>query len=135
MPTSPSWTCPLASGPRAPWWASPLISLWFASGKALDEFCQPFAAVVRELRAEPPSLIGEEWDILEGKVAKVLLAGHLSRSCFRGSAEAFSYDPIGRDVVRELVRPETLRLPGAILCLLPWALAHIGRCDGPAARM
>lgn len=106
----------------------PLLSLWFASGRALDALCQPFAAVVRALKAEPPSLIGEEWDSVEGTAAKVLLADQLSRSCFRGSAEAFSYDPIGRALVRELVSPErvqeTLTLPGAILYLLPWALAH-----------
>lgn len=106
----------------------PLLSLWFASGNALDEVCQPFAAVVRELKSFPPTLIGEDWDSLEGKVAKVFLADQLSRSCFRGTAEAFSYDPIARELVRELVSPdwieETLKLPGAILYLLPWALAH-----------
>jgi len=107
---------------------SPLMTIWFQSGTALDDFCQPFAAVVRELKADPPSLTGEDWDSVEGKVAKVLLADQLSRSCFRGTAEAFSYDPIGRHLVRELVssdlRDETLRLPAALLYLLPWALAH-----------
>ncbi len=84
--------------------------------------------MVRELKAFPPTLIGEDWDSVEGKVAKVFLADQLSRSCFRGTAEAFSYDPIARELVRELVGPdlinETLSLPGAILYLLPWALAH-----------
>jgi len=50
----------------------PLMAIWFQSGTALDDFCQPFAAVVRELKADPPSLIGETWDSVEGKVAKVL---------------------------------------------------------------
>ena len=107
---------------------SPLLSIWFASGKALDDFCQPFAPVVRELAADPPSLVGGAWDSLEGKVAKVLLGDQLSRSCFRGSAEAFSYDPIARQLVRELVSAQeieaTLTLPAATLYLLPWALAH-----------
>src|SRR6056297_3049615 len=107
---------------------SPLMTIWFQSGTALDDFCQPFAAVVRELKADPPSLTSEDWDSVEGRVAKVLLADQLSRSCFRGTAEAFSYDPIGRQLVRELVssdlRDETLRLPAALLYLLPWALAH-----------
>ncbi len=106
----------------------PLLSIWFASGKALDDFCQPFAPVVRELKADPPSLVGGEWDSMEGKVAKVLLGDQLSRSCFRGTAEAFSCDPMARKLVRELVSAEeieaTLRLPAAILYLLPWALAH-----------
>ena len=109
-------------------YVSPLMTIWFQSGTALDDFCQPFAAVVRELKAEPPTLVGELWDSVEGKVAKVLLADQLSRSCFRGTAEAFSYDAIGRQLVRELVRPDmrgdTLQLPAAILYLLPWALAH-----------
>ncbi|MCL1629538.1 DUF924 family protein [Roseibaca sp. V10] len=70
--------------------------IWFQSGRALDAFCQPFAPVVRELKSDPPSLTGEEWNSLEGKAAKVLLADQLSRSCFRGCAEAFSYDPIAR---------------------------------------
>jgi hypothetical protein len=65
-----------------------LMTIWFQSGRALDAFCQPFAPVVRELKADPPSLIGEEWNSLEGTAAKVLLADQLSRSCFRGSAEA-----------------------------------------------
>ena len=107
---------------------SPLLNIWFASGTELDDLCQPFAVTVRALKADPPTLTGEDWNSLEGKVAKVLLADQLSRSCFRGSAEAFSFDPIGRQLVRELVSPEaleeTLTLPAAILYLLPWALAH-----------
>jgi uncharacterized protein (DUF924 family) len=107
---------------------SPLLLIWFASGTELDDLCQPFAPVVRELKCNPPTLVGENWEGLEGKVAKVLLADQLSRSCFRGSAEAFSYDIIGRKLVRELVSleaiDETLKLPPAILYLLPWALAH-----------
>ena len=106
----------------------PLMTIWFQSGRTLDAFCQPFAPVVRELKADPPSLTGKDWDGLEGKVAKVLLADQLSRSCFRGSAEAFSYDPIARDLMRALVAPQmiedTLTLPAAILYLLPWALGH-----------
>ena len=106
----------------------PLLSIWFASGKTLDILCQPFTEVVRELKANPPTLVGREWDTLEGKVAKVLLADQLSRSCFRGTPEAFSFDPIGRKLVRELVEKDaitaTLELPAALLYLLPWALAH-----------
>ena len=106
----------------------PLMTIWFQSGRALDAFCQPFAPVVCELKADPPSLIGEEWDSLEGTAAKVLLADQLSRSCFRGSAEAFSYDSIARDLMRALMAPQmiddTLTQPAAILYLLPWALAH-----------
>ena len=107
---------------------SPLLTIWFESGTELDDLCQPFAVTVRALKADPPTLTGDDWDSLEGKVAKVILADQLSRSCFRGSAEAFSFDPIGRQLVRELVSPEaleeTLTLPAAILYLLPWALAH-----------
>jgi len=106
----------------------PLMAIWFQSGQTLDAFCQPFAPVVRELKADPPSLIGEEWNSLDGTVAKVLLADQLSRSCFRGSAEAYSYDPIARDLMRALMALQmieaTLTLPAAILYLLPWALAH-----------
>ena len=80
-----------------------LLLIWFASGSSLDALCQPFAPVIRELKAQPPTLIGEDWDSLEGKVAKVLLADQLSRSCFRGTAEAFSYDQIAKKLVRELV--------------------------------
>jgi hypothetical protein len=100
----------------------PLMTIWFQSGRTLDAFCQPFAPVVRELKADPPSLIGEDWNSLEGTAAKVLLADQLSRSCFRGSAEAFSYDPIARDLMRALMAPQmiddTLTLPAAILYLL-----------------
>ena len=106
----------------------PLLRIWFQSGSDLDEFCQPFASVIRELKNSPATLIGDEWGNLEGKVAKVLLADQLSRSCFRDSPEAFSFDQIGRKLVRELVAEnvinDTLKLPAAILYLLPWALAH-----------
>mgnify|MGYP001383584856 FL=1 len=106
----------------------PLLIIWFASGMSLDDLCQPFAEVVRELKATPPTLVGGEWDTLEGKVAKVLLADQLSRSCFRGTPEAFSFDSIGRQLVHELVKEDaiqaTLELPAALLYLLPWALAH-----------
>ena len=111
----------------------PLLKIWFASGDALDEFCQPFARVVRELKAKPPTLIGEEWESLEGKVAKVLLADQLSRSCFRGTSEAFSFDEIGKCLVLQLFSEDRLKtarkLPAAILYLLPWALAHSEKVD------
>ena len=81
----------------------PLLRIWFQSGSDLDEFCQPFASVIRELKNSPATLVGDEWDNLEGKVAKVLLADQLSRSCFRDSPESFSFDHIGRKLVRELV--------------------------------
>lgn len=107
---------------------APLLNIWFASGVALDELCQPFASVVRELKADPPSLIGREWETLEGKVAKLLLADQLSRSCFRGTKEAFSFDKIGQRLANELFEPttleKTLKLPAALLYLVPWALAH-----------
>ena len=100
----------------------------YASGTSLDHLCQPFAEVVRELKATPPTLVDGEWDTVEGKVAKVLLADQLSRSCFRGTPEAFSFDSIGRQLVRGLVKEDaiqaTLELPAALLYLLPWALAH-----------
>ena len=76
----------------------PLIHIWFASGTTLDNFCQPFAEVVRKLKTDPPVLIGDEWDSLDGKVAKVLLADQLSRSCFRGTSEAFSFDIIAQNL-------------------------------------
>ena len=107
---------------------APLLGIWFASGTTLDDLCQPFAPVIRELKSDPPTLVGDVWDSLEGQIAKVLLADQLSRSCFRGTPEAFSFDPIGRELVRDLVSPEsvqnTLKLPAAFLYLLPWALAH-----------
>ena len=106
----------------------PLLHIWFASGTTLDTFCQPFAEVVRKLKTDPPVLIGDEWDSLDGKVAKVLLADQLSRSCFRGTSEAFSFDIIAQNLVHELFSQEmiekTLKLPAAFLYLLPWALAH-----------
>lgn len=104
----------------------PSLGIWFMSGTKLDEFAQPFAPVVRELKAG--TLTGPEWETLEGKIAKVLLGDQLSRSCFRGTSEAFEYDPMSRELVRALVAPdqieETLKLPCAFLYLLPWALAH-----------
>ena len=111
----------------------PLLNIWFASGDALDEFCQPFAQVVRELKAKPPTLSSREWCTLEGKVAKILLADQLSRSCFRGTLEAFSFDEIGRELVLQLFYKDALKtaleLPAAILYLLPWALAHSEKVD------
>ncbi len=111
----------------------PLLRIWFASGDALDKFCQPFAKVVRELKAKPPTLTDREWGTLEGKVAKILLADQLSRSCFRGTCEAFSFDKIGRELVLQLFYQDALKtalkLPAAILYLLPWALAHSEKVD------
>ena len=106
----------------------PLLNIWFLSGSSLDDLCQPFSDVIRELKNVPQTLIGGNWNTHEGKVAKVLLADQLSRSCFRGTSEAFSFDPIGRDLVHYLFKKETLKetlkLPAAFLYLLPWALAH-----------
>ena len=106
----------------------PLLKIWFQSGDTLDTLCQPFAKVVRELKNEPATLVGAEWDTLKGKVAKILLADQLSRSCFRGTSEAFSFDHIAQKLVLEAFRSyncaETLKLPAALLYLLPWGLAH-----------
>ena len=67
---------------------APLLRIWFASGTALDDLCQPFAEVVRQLKADPPTLIGGEWDALEGSKSltgrpafKVLFSRH-ARSFF-----------------------------------------------------
>mgnify|MGYP003317373636 CR=1 FL=1 len=35
----------------------PLLRIWFQSGSDLDEFCQPFASVIRELKNSPATLI------------------------------------------------------------------------------
>ena len=106
----------------------PLLGIWFRSGTALDNICKPFSSVVRELKADPQTLVEDEWFTIEGQVARVILADQLSRSCFRGTAEAFSFDYIGRELVRDLVNKKqvdkTLKLPPALLYLLPWALAH-----------
>ena len=106
----------------------PLLNIWFLSGSSLDDLCQPFSDVIRELKNVPQTLIGGNWNTHEGKVAKVLLADQLSRSCFRGTSEAFSFDTISRDLVHDLFKKETLKetlkLPAAFLYLLPWALAH-----------
>ncbi|KAL1523204.1 hypothetical protein AB1Y20_018156 [Prymnesium parvum] len=104
-----------------------LMDIWFGGeGRKLDELAQPFAPVVRELKQG--TLTDPEWDTLEGKVAKVLLADQLSRSVFRGTAEAFEYDPYALEIVREITSPDqiekTVELPCAMLYLLPWALAH-----------
>jgi uncharacterized protein (DUF924 family) len=104
----------------------PLMGIWFMAGTNLDEFAQPFAPVIRELKAG--TLIEPEWAALEGRIAKVLLGDQLSRSCFRGTPEAFEYDLFAREVVRGLAAPdqieETLNEPAALLYLLPWAFAH-----------
>ena len=103
----------------------PLLGIWFRSGTALDDICKPFSSVIRELKADPQTLVEDYWFTIEGQVARVLLADQLSRSCFRGTAEAFSYDYIGRELVRDLVSKEkveqTLKLPPALLYLLPSA--------------
>ena len=106
----------------------PLLSIWFGSGTALDHLCQPFSPVIRELKSDPATLIDKDWITIEGQAARVLLADQLSRSCFRGTAEAFSYDQIGRELFKDLMKKnkidDTLKLPPALLYLLPWALAH-----------
>ena len=63
----------------------PLLGIWFRSGTALDNICKPFASVVRELKADPQTLVEDEWFTIEGQVARVILADQLSRSCFRGT--------------------------------------------------
>ena len=106
----------------------PLLSIWFESGTALDLLCQPFLPIIRELKSDPATLIEDEWITIEGQAARVLLADQLSRSCFRGTSEAFSYDQIGRKLFKDLIGEKkidkTLKLPPALLYLLPWALAH-----------
>ena len=51
---------------------SPLLVIWFQSGQSLDKLCKPFIPTVRELKSKPKTLIGNEWDSIDGKIAKVL---------------------------------------------------------------
>ena len=80
---------------------SSLLVIWFQSGQSLDNLCKPFIPTVRELKSKPQTLIGDELDSIDGKIAKVLLADQHSRTTFRGTSEAFSYDEIARDIVQE----------------------------------
>lgn len=102
------------------------MSIWFESGTALDGTYKKFEFVVKELKAG--TLTGPEWDSLEGKVAKVLLADQLSRNAFRGTLEAFDYEHFSLSLMSELTSPEqikeTLTLPAAYLYAMAWALAH-----------
>ena len=55
----------------------PLLSIWFRSGTALDRICRPFSPVIRELKADPATLIEDHWVTIEGQAAKALQ----SKSC------------------------------------------------------
>ena len=103
-----------------------LIVVWFTSGSTLDKYYSAFAPVIRELKSG--TLTEPEWNTLEGTVAKIFLADQLSRSAFRGTDEAFSYDPIARELMSGLTEPdkigETIKLPPGICYLLVWALVH-----------
>lgn len=103
-----------------------LIVVWFTSGSTLDKHFSAFAPVIRELKAG--TLTEPEWNTVEGTAAKILLADQLSRSAFRGTDEAFSYDPIARELMSGLTEPhkigETLTLPPGMCYLLTWSLVH-----------
>ena len=100
----------------------PLLGIWFRSGTALDALCRPFSFVIRELKADPPTLIEDEWFTIEGQIARVLLADQLSRSCFRGTPEAFSFDYIGRELVRDLVKADKIEAVSYTHLTLPTIL-------------
>jgi uncharacterized protein (DUF924 family) len=75
-------------------------SLWYGGGPKYDQLCQPFAPVVRD--AGQRKLVGCQWEDVNGAVAQLILCDQLSRNIFRGSSEAFAYDPTALEHARSL---------------------------------
>ena len=77
--------------------------LWYRGGPAVDaEIEARFGALVREALGEAPWM--DEWrKEASGQIALVILLDQFTRNLFRGTAQAWSGDPIAMRVAREAV--------------------------------
>lgn len=68
--------------------------------KDYDQLCESFSEVIRA--AGKGELLGEEWDYVDGRMARILLCDQLSRAAFRGADEAYAYDDVALNLASEM---------------------------------
>lgn len=79
-----------------------MSNFWFLGHPKYDELCRNFSPVIR--KAGNHQLDSTEWTSIHGKMATLLLCDQLSRNCFRGTKEAFQYDPVALKLSKELIQ-------------------------------
>ena len=78
-----------------------MTPFWYAGDKEYDAMCQSFQEAIRAVGKQ--QVDSKEWNSnLDGKIAQMLLCDQISRNCFRRQDEAFAYDPVARNIAREL---------------------------------
>jgi uncharacterized protein (DUF924 family) len=71
---------------------------WFTGSEATDqEICRRFGALVARARAGELAAWSETW---RGSLALIILIDQFSRNLHRGTAAAFSHDPVGLALTR-----------------------------------
>lgn len=75
------------------WLATTPAKLWFEKNEATDKHIRTtFEGTLREVARKPRALEASPRE----RVAKVILMDQFPRNMFRGSAEAFAFDPLAR---------------------------------------
>ena len=79
-----------------------MMGIWYGGGDEYDKLCQSFVPVVRDAGTRK-LMQDDEWNSsIDGKVSQMLLCDQFSRNCFRGTNEAFEYDPVAVELSLEL---------------------------------
>ena len=80
----------------------PQLKKWFSGGEEVDKIIQDkFKKHFEPLRQGKYDHWKAERD---GRLAFILLCDQFSRNCFRGAAEAFSYDPLAIQLTLSIIR-------------------------------
>mmetsp|Transcript_109601 Transcript_109601/g.194377 ORF Transcript_109601/g.194377 Transcript_109601/m.194377 type:complete len:300 (-) Transcript_109601:127-1026(-) len=66
----------------------------------LDQACARFIPLIKA--AGRGELVGQLWSSHDGMYARMLLCDQLSRNCFRGTADAFTYDAAALQIWRQI---------------------------------
>ncbi|KAG7362312.1 DUF924 domain containing protein [Nitzschia inconspicua] len=101
--------------------------IWYGGGNDYDKMCQAFIPTIRSVVGDRKGLrekMPDEYklwnDSVDGIMSQVLLCDQLTRNAFRGTEEAFQYDTVGEELVRQLVddffqdNPQSQSVPGEI---------------------
>lgn len=73
---------------------------------AMDASCRAFIPLIRAAGAKE---LDGEWSTADGRFAQMLLCDQFSRGAFRGSPEAFGYDPRAMELCRGLFEDGTYK--------------------------
>ena len=95
-------------------------ALWWAGSKETDEKAAKFSALIESVGEGKAK--GSEWETPQGYLARIVLLDQLTRNVYRGTAEAFQYDNIARELTKGAINKgfmDNFKFPELQFALMP----------------